>query len=402
MNFIALAAAPGIAICLFIFYRDKYNREPLLNLILTFVLGVLSAIPAVIIEGILDKHPTNIASVAIQAFLVVALTEELCKFAVLRYYSYPKKSFDEPLDGIVYGLIASMGFATIENILYVSKYAGLGMGYQVAIMRMFLAVPAHATFGILMGYYVGKAKFNPAKRKRLLFTGIFWATFMHGVYDFFLFLQGHPDVKPYISDTALFIGAVVSFIIGIRLSLKHIRTHQKLSQTMHHPTAYFKVRLATEKDIPTIRQLAHDSWPAAYGAILSPEQLDYMLQKIYNPEALAADMGKPTTYILVYDAAEPVGFAAFSTIGTDTAKLHKIYFLPQMQGKGFGRLTLGQIINNLKKSGLHFLQLNVNRHNPAKLFYEKMGFTVIREEDIDIGNGYFMNDYVMELALEKV
>ncbi len=402
MNFIALAAAPGIAICLFIFYRDKYNREPLLNLILTFILGVLAAIPAVIIETVFHTPSTNIASVAIQAFLVVALTEELCKFAVLRWYSFPRKSFDEPLDGIVYGLVASMGFATIENILYVTKYAEMGMGYQVAIMRMFLSVPAHATFGILMGYYVGKAKFDPVNRKGLIFKGIFWATFMHGVYDFFLFLQGHPDVKPYISDSALFIGAVVSFIIGVRLSMKHIRTHQKISQTMHHPTEHFNIRIATEKDIPTIRQLAHDSWPAAYGAILSPEQLDYMLNKIYNREALATDMQKPTTYTLIYDGLDVVGFAAFGKITDDTAKLHKIYFLPQMQGKGFGKLTINKITASLKKSGVNFLQLNVNRNNPAKLFYEKVGFTVIREEDIDIGNGYFMNDYVMELDLSKV
>lgn len=402
MNFIALAAAPGIAICLFIFYRDKYNREPLLNLILTFILGVLAAVPAVIIETVFHTPSKDIASVAIQAFLVVALTEELCKFAVLRWYSFPRKSFDEPLDGIVYGLVASMGFATIENILYVTKYAEMGMGYQVAIMRMFLSVPAHATFGILMGYYVGKAKFDPVNRKRLIFKGIFWATFMHGLYDFFLFLQGHPDVKPYISDSALFIGAVVSFIIGVRLSMKHIRTHQKISQTMHHPTEHFNIRVATEKDIPTIRQLAHDSWPAAYGAILSPDQLDYMLSKIYNTEALAADMQKPTTYTLISDGLDIVGFAAFGKITDDTAKLHKIYFLPQMQGKGFGKLTINKITASLKKSGVNFLQLNVNRNNPAKLFYEKVGFTVIREEDIDIGNGYFMNDYIMELDLSKV
>lgn len=398
MNLIALAAAPGIAICLFIFYRDRYNKEPLLNLILTFLLGILAAVPAVIIEFALDTETTSIALVAVKAFFVVALTEELCKFAVLRWYSYPKKSFDEPLDGIVYGVVASMGFATIENILYVTKYAEMGMGYQVALMRMFLSVPAHATFGILMGYYVGLAKFATVNKTKLIITGIFWATFMHGVYDFLLFLQGHPDVKPYISDAALFLGAIVSFIIGIRLSIKHIKVHRRLSQMTHHPTELLKIRKASVRDIPVIRQLALDSWPATYGSILSAEQIEYMLSNLYSSATLEKDI-QQNNYILVYDDNVPVGFAAFGTIAPDTAKLHKIYFLPKMQGKGFGKLTLQQIVHVLKRNGIKFLHLNVNRYNPAKSFYEKMGFAVIREEDIDIGNGYFMNDYVMEMKL---
>lgn len=398
MNLIALAAAPGIAICLFIFYRDRYNKEPLLNLIITFLLGILTAVPAVIIEFAFNTETGSIAMVAVKAFLVVALTEELCKFAVLRWYSYPKKSFDEPLDGIVYGVVASMGFATIENILYVTRYAEMGMGYQVALMRMFLSVPAHATFGILMGYYVGLAKFATVNKTKLIITGICWATFMHGVYDFFLFLQGHPDVKDYISDGALFIGAIVSFIIGIRLSLNHIKTHRRLSQMTHHPTEFLKIRKATTSDIPTIQQLAYDSWPATYGSILSAEQIEYMLSSLYSSATLEKDM-RQNEFILVYDGATPVGFAGFGLVAPDTAKLHKIYFLPQMQGKGFGKLTLQQIIRALQKKGIQFLQLNVNRYNPARSFYEKMGFAVIREEDIDIGNGYFMNDYVMEKEL---
>jgi RsiW-degrading membrane proteinase PrsW (M82 family)/ribosomal protein S18 acetylase RimI-like enzyme len=398
MNLIALAAAPGIAICLFIFYRDRYNKEPLLNLILTFFLGILAAVPAVIIEFAFNTNASSIAMVAVQAFLVVALTEELCKFAVLRWYSYPKKSFDEPLDGIVYGVVASMGFATIENILYVTRYAEMGMGYQVALMRMFLSVPAHATFGILMGYYVGLAKFATTNKTQLIFKGIFWATLMHGVYDFLLFLQGHPDVKAYISDTGLFLGAVVSFIIGIRLSLKHIKTHQRLSQKTHHPTELMKIRKATVQDIPTIQQLAYDSWPATYGSILSAEQIEYMLSSLYSSGTIEKDM-QQNEFILVYDGTVPVGFAAFGRIAPDTAKLHKIYFLPQMQGKGFGKLTLQQIVVALKKKGIQFLHLNVNRYNPAKSFYEKVGFQIIREEDIDIGNGYFMNDYVMEMKI---
>jgi RsiW-degrading membrane proteinase PrsW (M82 family) len=113
-----------------------------------------------------------------------------------------------------------------------------GFGYTTAITRMFLSVPAHASFAVLMGYYAGKAKFDPARRTRLLLTGLLWAVFFHGTFDFFLFLQKSPDVKVYVSDGLLFLGAVVSYIIAIRLSRKHIKTHQLLSRQMHNHDQY--------------------------------------------------------------------------------------------------------------------------------------------------------------------
>jgi RsiW-degrading membrane proteinase PrsW (M82 family)/ribosomal protein S18 acetylase RimI-like enzyme len=399
MNLIALAIAPGLAICLFIFHRDAYNREPKLNLLVTFVLGALSIIPAVFIETAMTMNDNTISAVAIQAFFVVALTEEVCKFSVLRFYSYPKKSFDEPLDGIVYGVMASMGFATVENILYVNKYASMGMGYQVAFMRMLLAVPAHATFGIVMGYFAGKAKFGSNNPVRLLLTGILAATILHGLYDFFLFLQGNPYVKDYVSDVLLFGGAVLSFFLAVRLSRRFIRQHRILSQKTFAPTEQMHIRKAYPADIRLIHSLAHKIWPATYSSILSIEQSNYMMEKMYSEEALQRDMEDGKEYILIYDGVEVVGFASYGWIAPGINKLHRIYFLPQVQGKGFGKQTIERIGAAVVKAGGNSLQLNVNRHNPAKGFYEKIGFTVIREEDIDIGNGFFMNDYVMEKRL---
>ncbi|MBL7758573.1 MAG: PrsW family intramembrane metalloprotease, partial [Chitinophagaceae bacterium] len=141
MDLLAIAIAPGIAIILFILHRDAYNREPKLNLLVSFVLGGLSILPAIFIEQLFyDQADNSIAGIAVKAFLVVALTEEVVKYVALRYYSFRQPSFDEPLDGIVYGVMVSMGFATVENILYVQKF-----GMTVGIQRMFLAVPAHAT-----------------------------------------------------------------------------------------------------------------------------------------------------------------------------------------------------------------------------------------------------------------
>jgi RsiW-degrading membrane proteinase PrsW (M82 family) len=234
MNYIAIAAAPGIAICLIIFYRDIYNKEPKLNLIVSFILGGISILPAAELEKYFAGKVVDgsLAGVAIFAFLVVGLSEELCKFFFLRSYSYRQKSFDEPLDGIVYSLMVSMGFATVENILYVTRYAELGMGYQVAFQRMFLSVPAHATFGIIMGYFVGKAKFDSARSLWLMIVGVGAAVFFHGLYDFFLFINQYSLVGQNVSELLLLGGAIVSLIVALVLSRNLTKQHRNLSRLM--------------------------------------------------------------------------------------------------------------------------------------------------------------------------
>jgi RsiW-degrading membrane proteinase PrsW (M82 family)/ribosomal protein S18 acetylase RimI-like enzyme len=396
MNLILLGLAPGVAICLFIFHRDAYNREPKLNLLLSFILGAVVVFPAAFTEQALSggTPDTDIFRIFIKAFFVVALTEELAKFAIFRLYAYPKKSFDEPLDGIVYGIVVSMGFATIENIMYVVKY-----GWAVGILRMFLSVPAHATFGVLMGYHAGLAKFDKPNEKRLLATGLFWAVLLHGAYDYCLFLQGNPTVNQYISDGLLFMGAVVSFGIAIYLSRKHIKKHRRLSQQTYKPTETMLIRKAYAHDIPLIRDLTFKIWPATYSSILSAEQIEYMIGMIYSEKALDQQMKEGQEFVIIYDGVQPIGFAAVGLLEPKIFKLYKIYVLPSYQGKGTGRFTINELVKAMKRKGGTSLLLNVNRNNNAKDFYEKMGFTVIREEDIDIGNGYFMNDYVMELKL---
>lgn len=232
MLLLALSIAPGIAISLYIFLKDRFNREPGLNLVVCFLLGCLSIIPAVIIQFSTTKPfehlmGNGIAYTAFFAYVIVGLSEEGSKYVMLRFYAFPKKSFDEPYDGIVYSVMVGMGFATVENIGYVMQH-GLG----TAFMRMFLSVPAHATFAILMGYFVGKAKFNPEKRSFYTLTGLFWAVFFHGTFDFFLFLQGNTIANQFLSDGLLFIGAVASFIVAIRLSRKAIREHMNTSKEM--------------------------------------------------------------------------------------------------------------------------------------------------------------------------
>lgn len=158
----------------------------------------------------------------------------------------------------------------------------------------------------------------------------------------------------------------------------------------------FSIRKAFEKDIPLIRKLTFEVWPQTYAAIISQQQIDYMLEMMYSETSLQKQMGEGIQFILVYDEEAPVGFAAYQQIQPGVYKLHKIYILTSQQGKGTGKFVIDHIIHDIKQKGAGGLQLQVNRHNRARSFYEKLGFAVIEEADFDIGNGYFMNDYVME------
>jgi ribosomal protein S18 acetylase RimI-like enzyme len=158
-----------------------------------------------------------------------------------------------------------------------------------------------------------------------------------------------------------------------------------------------EIRKAFLEDIPLIRELTFRVWPQTYASTLSQEQIDYMLEMMYSEASLTRQMtGEACNFIIVYENSSPVGFASFSEVETGIWKLHKIYILPNQQGKGTGRFVIDYIINAIKLQNAKALQLQVNRYNKAKDFYEKLGFSVIKTADFDIGNGFFMNDYVME------
>ncbi|HUB59994.1 MAG TPA: GNAT family N-acetyltransferase [Puia sp.] len=161
------------------------------------------------------------------------------------------------------------------------------------------------------------------------------------------------------------------------------------------------IRPADLDDINTIGYLAQQIWPDTYGDILSPEQLKYMLKLIYSPRSLRRQMiDEHQQFLILEQAEEPIGFASWSTTQTPGVyKLHKIYVQTGRQGKGLGKILLQFIFQTIRPEGAGKLRLNVNRYNKARQFYERMGFTVIGEEDIDIGHGYFMNDYIMEIPV---
>ncbi|MFN0082031.1 MAG: N-acetyltransferase family protein [Ferruginibacter sp.] len=159
-----------------------------------------------------------------------------------------------------------------------------------------------------------------------------------------------------------------------------------------------EIKMATAAHIKIIQHLAETIWPICYAEIVSPEQIRYMLDLIYSPNALNAQMEKGHRFVIAYEVKTPVGFASYSTkssVEPTIFRLHKIYVLTNLQTKGIGSFLLQHAVTQSKNEGATLLELNVNKYNPAINFYEKKGFTVLKEEVINIGNGYVMDDYVM-------
>jgi ribosomal protein S18 acetylase RimI-like enzyme len=153
---------------------------------------------------------------------------------------------------------------------------------------------------------------------------------------------------------------------------------------------------ATENDIPAIQQIAYETWPTTYGEILSPEQLKYMLGLMYSQETLAKQMQDGHCFFMAKADEKTIGFAGISPTEKPARwKLQKLYVVPTTQQKGTGKTLLAFVENYVKKVGATDFSLQVNRNNNAKSFYEKMGFTIESSADFDIGEGYWMNDFVM-------
>ena len=163
----------------------------------------------------------------------------------------------------------------------------------------------------------------------------------------------------------------------------------------------YSIRKADISDAETICLIAEKTWWVTYSPILEKEQIEFMLREIYSLEKIKAQIKNDSqTYLLLEEERRAVAFAGYSPRdeNPDIYKLHKLYCLPETQGKGYGKILINEVAQRALDAGKYTLDLNVNRHNKAKSFYEKMGFTIAYEEDIPIGK-YWMNDYVMRKEL---
>lgn len=163
------------------------------------------------------------------------------------------------------------------------------------------------------------------------------------------------------------------------------------------------IRSLSAAEIPLVQELAYKIWPIAYKEILSQDQLDYMLNWMYSFESLTQQLQEGHHYFGIYDKNEIIGFLDIQPNYPENGvlKLNKIYVLPSYHGKGFGFQLIQFAIDFATEAKQKTIELQVNRFNKAKDFYSKIGFTIKEEKDFDIGNGYFMNDFVMEFRIEE-
>ena len=186
MELLIAALAPILIFAIYFYYRDKYEKEPIILLLKTLLLGVFISLPVILLE----KYLENFISIAgddsymkagFSAFIVASFSEELFKLIAVYWLIWKNPNFNELFDGIVYCVFVSLGFAGIENVIYV--FSG---GTSVALLRAFTAVPAHTLFGVAMGYNFGLAKFNKNKRSFYLIFSFIVPFILHGIYDFIL------------------------------------------------------------------------------------------------------------------------------------------------------------------------------------------------------------------------
>lgn len=189
MNLVIIALAPIAIILLYVYIRDKYEREPLSLLLKSLILGALGVVPISLVEDWLSRyiiHFDGLEAAAYNAFVVAAFTEEVFKFLALYVLIWRNREFDERFDGIVYAVFVSLGFAAVENVMYVFSF-----GPTTGLLRAITAVPAHALFGISMGYYFALSKFESSNTARNMFRALAVPILLHGIYDFIL-MSRHP------------------------------------------------------------------------------------------------------------------------------------------------------------------------------------------------------------------
>lgn len=163
------------------------------------------------------------------------------------------------------------------------------------------------------------------------------------------------------------------------------------------------LRKATEQDIPLIQELARRSWENAYADILSAEQMKYMLDTMYSNDEILEHLQQPNYhYFMILDETDGLydGFIGYeNSYEEGTTKLHRIYLVPESKGKGLGKKTLTFLTQKASESGDRRIILNVNKYNSAKKFYESQGYVIYGEGVFDIGNGFVMDDYLMEFLI---
>ena len=183
LNIVTAGVAPGLALLIYFYLKDQYNTEPISVVLKAFIYGALIVIPVMFLQYVFDAEGILIANWA-DAFLAKGLIEELLKWGIFLLLIYGHVEFDEPYDGIVYGVAISLGFATFENILYLFTN-----GVEYAWGRAIFPVSSHGLFGVIMGFYFGKAKFSKEKRLKYMAVALIIPFLLHGLFNYILMME---------------------------------------------------------------------------------------------------------------------------------------------------------------------------------------------------------------------
>jgi len=228
MMLLFISVLPVIIILIYIYYKDKYEKEPLGLLLKAFLGGILSAVATLLLflpfNDFGMEADNIVAGALIKAFGWAAVPEEALKFVFLYWIIWKNHNFNEYYDGIVYAVSVSLGFACLENVLYVTQH-----GITVGITRAFLSVPAHALFGVAMGYYLSLARFTHTNTSLNLFKSLFYAILLHGIYDFLIFLFADSAGYSPLLSLALVIVFFIFVAVLWRSGLRKINRHIQLS-----------------------------------------------------------------------------------------------------------------------------------------------------------------------------
>lgn len=194
MRFLTLIFAsivPGLLWVWFFYRQDRYDKEPVRLVLITFVAGMVAVVPAALLEAPFRDYfasPTPWFTRLLVALFVVGLGEETVKLLAVLFTAYRHRAFNEPVDGIVYAVSASLGFAALENLFYV-----MGFGLEVAPVRAVVTTLAHASFGGIAGLFLGLARRSWYTDWGLVLQGLLIAAGLHGIYDFIIIARlAHP------------------------------------------------------------------------------------------------------------------------------------------------------------------------------------------------------------------
>lgn len=237
---LALAVAPVVYLMRYIYNKDKYEKEPQGMLIKAFIFGIFAIPMDIIVVGIINSIWTG-HMVFYSAFWEAGIPEEFCKWSMFMLIIWRNRNFNEFFDGIVYASFISLGFACIENILYVfgagSFFGSIGIG----LTRALLSVPGHFLFGVLMGYYLALAKFDPKNRSKYLIYSLVVPMLAHGVFDYILMLSSSVDESVPFVGTILFVAFIYFDIKLWKVGVKKINEMQEASKNQHEQELINKV-----------------------------------------------------------------------------------------------------------------------------------------------------------------